>query len=88
MTADGQNLITVTLQLHPLLQTYVPLLGGEQPVILSLAPGTTVETMLRDICGLPGDIQVFAAVNGRSALLSSALQDGDVVRLFMAVGGG
>jgi sulfur carrier protein ThiS len=88
MTPDEDTATTVTLQVHPLLQTYLRDLGCEQPAPLSLPAGTTIETMLRDVCGLPGDIQVFAAVNGRSALLSSVLQDGDAVRVFMAVGGG
>jgi sulfur carrier protein ThiS len=88
MTALKDAPITVTLQLHPLLQSYVPRLGGGRPGALSLPTGTTIDTMLRDVCGLPREIQVFAAVNGTSSLLSCVLQDGDTVSVFMAVGGG
>jgi molybdopterin converting factor small subunit len=88
MTAGEDATITVVLQLHPLLQSYVPRLGGGKPGALSLSTGTTIDTMLRDVCGLPREIQVFAAVDGRSSPLSSVLQDGDTVSVFMAVGGG
>ncbi len=61
---------------------------GEPLRSISVPTGTTVATMLRDVCGLPTEMQVFVAINGRSGLLSTELRDGDTVSVFMAVGGG
>lgn len=88
MGAGEDNTITVKLQLHPLLRPYAPCLGSDQPAFLSVPAGTTVGELLRKFCGLPADMQVFAAVNGRSSSLSAEVLDGDTVAVFMAVGGG
>ncbi len=80
--------VSVVLQLHPLLQPYVSCGEGEPLRSISVPTGTTVATMLRDVCGLPTEMQVFVAINGRSGLLSTELRDGDTVSVFMAVGGG
>lgn len=88
MTMASDDTISVRLQLHPLLRPYVSCPGGAPQDALSVRAGTTVATMLRDICGLPAEIQVFVAVNGRSSPLSRRLDDGDTVSVFMAVGGG
>ena len=88
MTTTSDDIISVKLQLHPLLRPYVSCRDDKQPLALLVPTGTTVATLLRDICGLPAEIQVFAAVNGRSSPLSGEVADGDVVSVFMAVGGG
>lgn len=88
MSADKEHAITVTLQLHPLLRPYVSCLADDRAGRVSVPTGTTIETLLRDFCALPADMQVFAAVNGRSSSLSAELGDGDTVAVFMAVGGG
>ena len=80
--------VSVVLQLHPLLRPYVSCGEGAQLRWISVPTGTTVATMLRDLCGLSTEIQVFVAINGRSSLLSTELRDGDAVSVFMAVGGG
>jgi sulfur carrier protein ThiS len=88
MNAEHEGTITVTLQLHPLLRPYASCPSGEDTDRLSVPAGTTVGAILRGVCGLPADMQVFAAVNGRSTSLSSEVHDGDTVIVFMAVGGG
>jgi len=88
MNAEHEGTITVTLQLHPLLRPYASCLSAEQGGRLSVPAGTTVGAIVGDVCGLPADMQVFAAVNGRSTSLSGEVHDGDTVIVFMAVGGG
>jgi len=88
MSTEDKKTITVTLHLHPLLRPYASCRSGDQAGRLSVPAGTTVGGIVRDICGLPADIQVFAAVNGRSSPFSGELHDGDIVNLFMAAGGG
>ncbi len=80
--------IAVTYSLHPLLARYVSCPATDERVGVSLAPGTTIETMLRDECGLMPETPVFVTMEGRTVALATELHDGDVLGIFLAVGGG
>ncbi|MBN1321696.1 MAG: hypothetical protein JXA87_12740 [Thermoleophilia bacterium] len=83
-----RSAISVTLRLQPLLARYVSCSATDEPVDLSLASGTTIETLLRERCGLAPDIPVFVTLRGRTVALGTELHDGDVLGVFLAVGGG
>lgn len=86
--ASEDDTISVTLQLHPLLASYVPRTAVDDAVVLEVPPGTTIDTLLHEACGLRADVRVFATLEGRAVSLGTELRDGDAVSVFLAVGGG
>ncbi|GEM_PF-1568382 len=87
VTAEADT-ISVSVQFHPLLRAYLPRPDDKGPRTVSAPVNTTIGEIVRLFWGLPSDIQVFAVVNGRSRTLSTVLNDGDTVSVFLAVAGG
>ncbi|MFA4965039.1 MAG: MoaD/ThiS family protein [Thermoleophilia bacterium] len=88
MEAEEKASIEVTLHLHPHLTRYSPRIGASGPQPVEVPEGTTAGELLTGICGLPGRLQLFIALNGRQASPDEPLRDGDRVRVFMPLSGG
>jgi len=74
----------VQLNLYATLRSYV---GGAPSVEVDVEPGETVGEMLERL-GVPPDQTRILFVNNRAATLAQALEDGDRVGVFPAIGGG
>ncbi len=74
----------VQLNLYATLRSYV---GGAPSVEVDMEPGETVGEMLERL-GVPPDQTRILFVNNRAATLAQALEDGDRVGVFPAIGGG
>lgn len=76
----------VTVRLHTILQRQVE--GGERRMEIELADGATVGELV-ELLGIQISPEMLLfAVNGRTAELEHALQDGDKVNLMAAISGG
>jgi sulfur carrier protein ThiS len=60
---------------------------GHDHLVLEVEPGTTVSRLLDEV-GLPGDLVLTTAVNGKIVGRDRVLQDGDEVKLVPYTGGG
>jgi len=74
----------VQLNVYATLRSYV---GGAPSVEVDVEPGETVGEMLERL-GVPTDQTRILFVNNRAATLAQALEDGDRVGVFPAIGGG
>ena len=85
----GDVLMNIRLRLFATLREYLPQGGSE--VALELSDAATVADALA-VLGVPLNLAHVAFVNGRHVLKpelpTRVLQDGDVVSVFPAVGGG
>jgi sulfur carrier protein ThiS len=88
MESEETASVNITLQLHPHLAQYRPRIAAGSPMPVEVRAGTTVRELLTDICGLPGRLHLFIALNGRQADPGEALREGDRVRIFMQLSGG
>ncbi len=80
--------LDVTLHFHPLLERYLPRLAGKDRVNLSVEPGSTVDSILHEDCGLPRSVQVLVISSGRTVPLTYKVRGGDLLNVFLPFGGG
>lgn len=80
--------IAVTVQLHLGLERFSPRVETGRAVPVSVPAGSTVASVVADVCGLPARMRVLVTVNGRSSLPDDQVREGDRIRLFMPLSGG
>jgi sulfur carrier protein ThiS len=80
--------IGVTVQLHLGLEQFHPRVETGRAVPLDVPAGSTVASVVADVCGLPGRMRLLVTVNGRSSLPDDQVREGDRIRLFMPLSGG
>jgi molybdopterin converting factor small subunit len=74
----------VKINLYATLRAYV---GGAAAIDVDIEPGQTIRQVL-DQAGVPSDKTRIIFVNNRAAGLDQALQGGEQVGVFPAIGGG
>ena len=87
MTTPGTPVtVSITVALFAELRQYLPA-GIKGSFAHAVAPGATVESVLRDL-GVPGDTEITVGLNGEQGALDSELQNGDELQLFTPMQGG
>ena len=76
--------MTVTVHMHGNLRRFMP--GGADRLEMTLAAGTTIETLLAGL-GAEGDTWLVA-VNGATAQRDRVLEAGDLLDCFEPIAGG
>jgi len=74
----------VEVKLYAMLRQHV---GGAASVDVEIEPGATVRQVLGQL-GVPSDQTRIIFVNGRAAGLDSAIEGGELLAVFPAIGGG
>jgi len=74
----------VKVNLYATLRKYI---GGAPSVEVEIDPGQTIAQVLKRL-GVPADQTRIIFVNNRAADLSHALQGGEQIGIFPAIGGG
>ena len=77
----------VALHLFATLGAYLPDGAQGDGAVLSVADGTTVADVVRDL-GIPSDLEFLSVVNGHEVELDRVLTDGDDLTLFPPLTGG
>ena len=75
---------TIVVKTYANLRKYT---DGAPSVELDIEPGTTIQGVLERLRVPPGEARIIF-INGRSVSLDCAVQDGEKVELFSAIGGG
>ncbi len=79
--------VRVTVKLFATLREYAPSGSAREPLRAEIRDGGSVTDLVR-ILHIPKDLPRIVMVNSRPASLESALEEGDTVSLFPAIGGG
>lgn len=77
----------VTVRLFTTLKRYLPPGSDGRSARMDIDEGSTVMDLVES-AGIPRDLPHIVMVNSRKASLAQALEDGDTVSLFPAIGGG
>lgn len=77
----------VTIRLFTTLREYLPPGSDGRSARVDVEAGSTVVDLV-DSVGIPRDLPHIVMVNSRKAPITHALEEGDVVSLFPAIGGG
>lgn len=80
--------VGATVQLHLGLERFRPRIETGKPVPVRVREGTTLASLLTDVCGFPPRVRLLVTVNGRNSSPDDPVREGDRIRLFMPLSGG